>query len=132
MKKFEVKDEQAIGPAHGPYSQGLVSGNLFFTGVIGSYGEEGKLPESVYEQTLRIFDNTRNLLERAGGGLEDIVNITVFLLDISDFDEMNRAYQECLTKRPLPARATVAVKEMLEGVKVEMIVTAMLPEKEEQ
>lgn len=131
MRRLEVKDEQAIGPAHGPYSQGLVSGNLFFTGVIGSCGEEGKLPESVYDQTIQIFANTKNLLERAGGSLKDIANVTVFLLNISDFDEMNRAYAECLTERPLPARATVAVKEMLEGVKVEMVITAILPDKEE-
>lgn len=132
MRRLEVKDEKAIGPAHGPYSQGLVSGNLFYSGVIGSFGEEGLLPESVYDQTIQIFANTKNLLERVGGSLKDIVNITVFLLNISDFDEMNRAYNESLTERPLPARATVAVKEMLEGVKVEMIITAMLPDEEEK
>ena len=126
MLRYEVKDELSIGPAHGPYSQGLVSGNLFFTGMIGSFGEEGQLPESVYEQTKQIFVNTETLLRKAGGSLADIVNVQVFLLQMDDFDEMNRAYRECLTVRPLPARATVAVKEMLEGVRVEMIITAMI------
>lgn len=130
MKKYEVKDEQNLGPAHGPYSQGLVCGNLFFTGIIGSQDEEGTLPESVYAQTMRIFKNAEILLEKAGGSLEDIVKVTVYLLQISDFDEMNRAYKECLTKRPLPARATIAVKEMLPDVKVEMEITACLADSE--
>lgn len=126
MEKYEVKDELRIGPAHGPYSQGLVCGSLFFTGVIGSSGEDGQLPGSVYEQTRQIFANTELLLKLAGGGLRNIVKATVYLLDISDFDEMNRAYKECLTERPLPARATVAVRQMLPDVKVEMEITAVL------
>lgn len=126
MEKLELKNEKELGPAHGPYSQGLVCGNLFFTGVIGSKGENGDLPDSVYDQTKRIFENTQILLSQVGGSLDDIVKVTVYLLKISDFDEMNRAYKECLTKRPLPARATIAVKEMLEGVKVEMEITACL------
>ena len=46
---------------------------------------------------------------------------------MSDFDEMNRAYKEKINADPLPARATVAVHEMLPGVKVEMVVAAYLP-----
>ena len=59
--------------------------------------------------------------------MTDIINVTVYLLQMSDFDEMNRAYKEKINVVPLPARATVAVHEMLPGVKVEMIVTAYLP-----
>jgi len=128
VKKFSVQDEKRIGPAHGPYSQGLVCGPFFFTGVIGSFGEDGAMEDSVYEQTKRIFENTRLLLEQAGGSLDDIVKVTVYLLNMSDFDEMNRAYKECLTHKPLPARATVAVKEMLKDVTVEMEITAYIKE----
>ena len=124
MKKFEVKDEQLLGPAHGPHSQGLVCGNFFFTGVIGE--ANGAISDSVYEQTKQIFANTEALLKQAGGSLKDIVKVTVYLLKMSDFDEMNRAYKECLTERPLPARATIAVKEMLPGVQVEMEITACI------
>ena len=83
--------------------------------------------DSVYEQTIRIFENTEALLKEAGGSLTDIINITVYLLQMSDFDEMNRAYKEKINADPLPARATVAVHEMLPGVKVEMVVAAYLP-----
>lgn len=127
MKKYAITNEALLGPAHGPYSQGLVCGHLFFTGVIGSTAEKDPVSDSVYDQTIQIFKNTQALLEEAGGSLSDIVNITVYLLQMSDFDEMNRAYKEMLTERPLPARATVAVKEMLPGVKVEMVITAYLP-----
>ena len=126
MEKYEVKDEQRIGPAHGPYSQGLVCDKLFFTGIIGSYGPEGELDDSVYEQTKKIFESAELLLGQAHGSLKDLVKVTVYLLNISDFDEMNRAYKECLTERPLPARATIAVKEMLPGVKVEMELVAYI------
>lgn len=126
MNKYSVADEAMIGPAHGPYSQGIVCGNLFYTGVIGSDGTGEVVSDSVYEQTIRIFKNTEALLKQVGGSLENIINITVYLLQMSDFDEMNRAYKEKINMEPLPARATVAVHEMLPGVKVEMVVTAYL------
>ena len=127
MNKYSVADEANIGPAHGPYSQGIVCEHLFYTCVIGSYGTGEVVSDSVYEQTIRIFENTESLLKKAGGSLTDIINVTVYLLQMSDFDEMNRAYKEKINVVPLPARATVAVHEMLPGVKVEMIVTAYLP-----
>ena len=127
MNKYSVADEANIGPAHGPYSQGIVCEHLFYTGVIGSDGTGEVVSDSVYEQTIRIFENTEGLLKKAGGSLTDIINVTVYLLQMSDFDEMNRAYKEKINVVPLPARATVAVHEMLPGVKVEMIVTAYLP-----
>lgn len=126
MNKYSVADEATIGPAHGPYSQGIVCGNLFYTGVIGSDETGEVVSDSVYEQTIRIFKNTEALLKQVGGSLENIINITVYLLQMSDFDEMNRAYKEKINMEPLPARATVAVHEMLPGVKVEMVVTAYL------
>lgn len=127
MKKYAVTREDLLGPAHGPYSQGLVCGQMFFTGVIGSTAEKDPVSDSVYEQTIQIFKNTQALLNEAGGSLSDIVKVTVYLLQMSDFDEMNRAYQEMLVQRPLPARATIAVKEMLPGIQVEMEITACLP-----
>lgn len=126
MKKYAITNEALLGPAHGPYSQALVSGPLFFTGVIGSTAERDPVSDQVYDQTIQIFKNTQALLEEAGGSLADIVKVTVYLLQMSDFDEMNRAYREMLTQRPLPARATIAVKEMLPGIKVEMEIVAML------
>ncbi|MCH3950484.1 MAG: RidA family protein [Acidaminococcus sp.] len=128
MKKFAINDEEHLGPAYGPYSEALVVDKFFYTGMIGSCGKEGKLPESVYEQTKQIFANTELLLKKAGGSLADLVNVTVFMADLSEFDEMNRAYKECLTQKPFPARATVAAKELLPGVKVEMILTAYIDE----
>lgn len=125
-KKYAITNEALLGPAHGPYSQGLVCDKFFFTGVIGSTAEKDPVSDSVYEQTIQIFKNTQALLEEAGGTLSHIVKTTVYLLDMNDFDEMNRAYKEMLTQRPLPARATVAVKEMLPGIRVEMEITAYL------
>lgn len=127
MKKYAITNEALLGPAHGPYSQALICDHMFYTGIIGSTAEKDPVSDSVYEQTIQIFKNTESLLKEAGGTLADIINVTVYLLEMSDFDEMNRAYKEMLTERPLPARATVAVKEMLPGIKVEMVITAYIP-----
>lgn len=126
MNKYAVQKESLLGPAHGPYSQGLVCGDLFFSGVIGSGSDGEVVSESVYEQTIRLLQNVQALLQEAGGDLSHLVKVTVYLLQMSDFDEMNRAYKEMITSYPLPARATIAVKEMLPGVKVEMEVMARL------
>lgn len=126
MNKYAITNEALLGPAHGPYSQALVCDKLFFTAQIGSTAEKDPVSDDVYEQTVQIFKNTKAVLEEAGGSLADIVKVTVYLLQMSDFDEMNRAYKEMLTEKPLPARATVAVHEMLPGIKVEMEIVAYL------
>ena len=126
VNRQAILDEKLLGPAHGPYSQAFLCGPFFFSGVIGSTAEKDPVSDSVYEQTIQIFKNTQALLEKAGGSLEDIVKVTVYLLDMSDFEKMNRAYKEMLKHKPLPARATVAVKEMLPGIRVEMEITAYI------
>ena len=126
MEKTELKNEALLGPAHGPYSQALKCGPFIYTGVIGSTAEKDPISDSVYEQTVQIFKNTQALLELGGASLNDIVKVTVYLLDMGDFEEMNRAYREMLTQKPYPARATVAVHQMLPGIKVEMEITAFI------
>ena len=126
MKKHAITNEAQAGPAHGPYSQALVCDHLFYTGVIGSDATGEVVSDKVYEQTIRCLENTEVFLKEAGGSLADVINVTVYLLQMSDFDEMNRAYKEKFVDAPKPARATVAVHEMLPGVKVEMVVTAYL------
>ena len=69
MNKYSVADEANIGPAHGPYSQGIVCEHLFYTGVIGSDGTGEVVSDSVYEQTIRIFENRESPKE--GGRLFD-------------------------------------------------------------
>ena len=126
MKKYDVEAPEVTGPAIGHYSEGLVADHLFFTGMAGTRGD-GTVADSVYEQTKQIFVNTKALLEKAGGDLSNIVNVTVYLTDSADFAEMNRAYKECITEKPLPARATVQVAGLLDDFKVEMVITAYLP-----
>ena len=126
MKKYEVEAPEMPGPAIGHYSEGLVAEHLFLSGMAGTRGD-GTVADSVYEQTKQIFANVEALLKKAGGSLNDIVNVMVYLTDLNDFAEMNRAYKECITEKPLPARATVQVAGLLEDFKVEMVITAYLP-----
>ena len=126
MNKYEVEAPEVTGPAIGHYSEGLRVEHLFFSGMAGTRAD-GTTADSVYEQTKQIFANVDALLKKAGGNLSNIVNVTVYLTDLEDFMEMNRAYKECITRRPLPARATVQVAALLENFKVEMVITAYIP-----
>ena len=120
MEKIEIKNEELLGPAHGPYSQGLVYGNLMFTAQCGGTAEKFPVSDSVYEQTIQAFKNAAALFEQAGSSLDKVLKITVYLTDMNDFAEMNRACAEMLPNRPRPARATVGVNSLAPGAKVEI------------
>ena len=123
MKQKEIRTDK-LGPVHGPYSQGILYNNLIFTTQVGSTPEKDVISDSVYEQTIQIFKNAKILLSEARSSLDKILKITIYILDFADFDDMNKAYREIITFSPMPARATVAVKAMIPGVKVEMEITA--------
>jgi len=79
--------------AIGPYSQGMITGNLIFTaGQIPIDPETGELVEQRIEiQTRRALLNLKAILEEAGSGMEKIVKTTVFLSDMANFSKMTRS-----------------------------------------
>ena len=111
-----------MGPsAIGPYSQAIVAGEMVFvSGQIPLDPATGKLIEgSISVQTDRVMLNLKGILEAAGSSLEKVVKTTVFLTDLNDFEEMNKAYGTWFTNDP-PARATVQVTRLPKGVAVEI------------
>lgn len=77
-----------------------------FAGV--TIGENGALELDIREQTHAVIGNIGKILEAAGSGLEDVVEITTFLTEMEDFEEYNRIYGTYFSEAG-PARTTVGV-----------------------
>jgi 2-iminobutanoate/2-iminopropanoate deaminase len=115
------------GPkAAGPYSQGIISGDLvFLSGQIPLDPDTGKIVRGeMREQVRQVLKNVRVQLEAAGCGMADIVKTTVFLVDLADFGLMNELYAEAFAGTIPPARATVQVSALPLGSRIEIEVIA--------
>jgi 2-iminobutanoate/2-iminopropanoate deaminase len=107
--------------AIGPYSQAIVSnGFAFVSGQIPLDPATGALVEGgIAEQTARVLDNLKAVLEAAGASLTSVVKTTVYLKDMGEFAAMNEVYARYFTENP-PARATVEAARLPKDVRVEI------------
>ena len=107
--------------AIGPYSQGIVSGDLVFcSGQLGLDPVTGDMVDGGVEaQTERALRNLGAVLDAAGVGTGDIVKTTIFLADIADFAVVNAVYAKFMPEPP-PARSTFAVGALPKGGLVEI------------
>lgn len=110
--------------AIGPYSQGIVVGNLVFTsGQIPLNPKTGVLEgDNITEQTHRVCKNLQAVLSAAGASLKSAVKTVCFLNDMADFAAFNEVYAQYFTEKP--ARSCVAVKDLPKGALVEVEVIA--------
>lgn len=110
--------------AIGPYSQAVVVGNLIFTsGQIPLNPQTGVLMgNDIKEQTHRVCQNLKAVLEACGSSLENTVKTVCYLSDMTNFSEFNEVYAQYFTQKP--ARSCVAVKELPKGALVEVDVVA--------
>ena len=94
--------------ALGPYSQAIRSGDMVYvSGQLPVVRATGKLIDGgIREQTLQLFQNVGAILEAAGSSLANVVKVTVFIAEWSDFAAFNEAYAE-LFEAPFPARSTI-------------------------
>jgi 2-iminobutanoate/2-iminopropanoate deaminase len=110
--------------AIGPYSQGVRTGNLIFTaGQIALDPVTQQVVEGgITEQTARVFENLKNILEAGGSELDRVVKATVYLKDFNDFAAMNAVYGKYLAAggEAPPARTTVEVSRLPKDVLVEI------------
>ena len=93
--------------AIGPYSQAIRTGNLLFTaGQIGLDPATGQMVHGgIKEQTTRVLENLKAILEAAGSGLEKTIKATVYLKNFDDFAAMNAIYGEYLAPEGVAAPA---------------------------
>ena len=116
--------------AIGPYSQAIRSGNLIFTaGQIALDPATGQVVAGgIAEQTMRVLENLKAIVEAAGSSLAKTVKATVFLKDFNDFAAMNAVYGAYLAPAGIaaPARSTVEVSRLPKDVLVEIELVAEL------
>ena len=111
----------------GPYSQAVRSnGFLFVSGQVALDPKSGEfVGTDIRQQTERVLDNLKAILEAAGVSLHHVVKTTVFLKDMNDFSAMNETYARYFTAAP-PARSTVQAARLPKDALVEIDVIAAL------
>lgn len=112
--------------AIGPYSQAVKVGNqVYLSGQIGLDPVSMQLVDGVEAQAVRVFDNLKAVAEAAGASFADVVKITIYLTDLSNFGIVNEVMTRYFAE-PYPARATVGVSELPRGALVEADLTIVL------
>ena len=111
------KAPQAIGT----YSQAVKVGNtVYLSGQIALIPETMEVVEGGIEAEIhQVFKNLTAVCEAAGGSLQQIAKLNIFLTDLSNFATVNSIMAQYF-EQPYPARAALGVKELPKGVGVEM------------
>jgi reactive intermediate/imine deaminase len=104
----------------------LIGDTLYLSGSTGGDPVTGRLVTGGFEPELRqIMSNVQTVLKEAGMTLADVVSVTAYLADMSDFPRFNDIYREYFTSTPLPTRSTVAVSGLARGARLELTMTAV-------
>ncbi|MCA1583602.1 MAG: serine hydrolase [Acidobacteria bacterium] len=114
-------------PTPSPLTPGILVGDtLYLSGSTGGDPVTGQLVTGGFEPEMRqIMLNVQMVMKEAGMTLADVVSVTAYLADMSDFQRFNEIYKEHFTSTPLPTRSTVAVKELARGARLELTMTAV-------
>jgi reactive intermediate/imine deaminase len=119
MPREKIHSE-AAPKAIGPYSQAVRCGStVYLAGQIGLDPSSMELVSGIEAQTRRVFENLKAVAQAAGGGLQDIVKLTIYLVDLGEFGRVNDIMASYFTA-PYPARATLGVASLPRGALVEV------------
>ncbi|KSU87123.1 RidA family protein [Priestia flexa] len=122
---LQVQTKQAP-QAIGPYSQGIVVNNLFYSSGQIPLRPDGTLVEGdIKTQTEQVFQNLKAVLEEAGASLNTVVKATVFIKDMDNFADLNEVYAQYFGDHK-PARSCVEVARLPKDVLVEIEVVALV------
>ncbi len=106
--------------ALGPYSQAVAAGQtVYLSGQLGIDPASGALAAGVEAQAHQVFRNLRAVAQAAGGGLDDIVKLTILMADLGDFSLVNEIMASYFTP-PYPARATYQVAALPKSAALEI------------
>ena len=119
--KREVIHTDLAPQAIGTYSQAVKVGHtVYLSGQIPLVPETMELIEGDIEmQIRRVLDNLQAVARAAGGDVQDLVKLNVFLIDLANFSIVNQVMAEYFTK-PFPARAAIGIASLPKGAQVEM------------
>jgi 2-iminobutanoate/2-iminopropanoate deaminase len=114
--------------AIGPYSQGVLAGNLLF--ISGQLPVDPKTGDFVQggieEKTHRVLMNVKAIVDAAGADLSCVAKTTIFLTDMSHFSTVNKVYAQYFSN-VFPARSTVQVAALPKGAEIEVEAVVYLP-----
>ena len=121
MNTKNIVETAAAPAAIGAYSQAVRVGDLLFvSGQIPLEPASGEVVGGDFgARARRVLDNLSAICAAAGGGLDDIVRLTVYLTDLGNFGAVNEAMAEYFSQ-PYPARAAVGVAALPKGVDIEI------------
>ncbi|MCF6411925.1 RidA family protein [Pseudalkalibacillus salsuginis] len=112
--------------AIGPYSQGVIINNMFYSsGQIGLTPDGDLSGDDVATQTHQVFANLKAVLEEAEASLDTVIKTTVFLKSMDDFPQVNEIYGSYFVEHK-PARSCVEVSKLPKDVKIEVEVIALV------
>jgi len=119
MSKQAINTDNAPA-AIGTYSQAIETrGMVFLSGQIPLDPATMEIVDGDFEaRARRVFENLAAVAAAAGGGLDDVVKVTVFLTDLDNFATVNSVMEDFF-QQPYPARAAVGVASLPKGVDVE-------------
>lgn len=120
MSKQIIQTDKAPA-AIGPYSQAVrVGETVYLSGQIPLVAETMEMvSDNFAEQAEQVFKNLQAVCETAGGSLQDIVKLQVYLTDLSQFTVVNELMSQYFSA-PYPARAAIEVSALPKGAQVEM------------
>ena len=121
MANKEAIKTASAPEAIGPYSQAIKSGSLvFLSGQIPLIPQTMEIVEGdIAAQTHQVFKNLKEVTNAAGGGLGDIVKLTIFMTKLKNFEIVNEIMKHYF-QEPFPARATIEVSALPKAVSIEI------------
>jgi reactive intermediate/imine deaminase len=127
MTKAIISTDKAPA-AIGTYSQAVKVGTaVYLSGQIPLVPETMEtISEDFAEQTHQVFKNLSAVCDAAGGELQDMVKVNIFLTDLSNFATVNEIMSQYFSQ-PYPARAAIGVRELPKGVQIEIDGVMELP-----
>jgi 2-aminomuconate deaminase len=116
-----ILDDRAQALAHYPHAR--IVGNLIFVSGVSSRRHDnthegvtihpdGRVEKDIRAQTKAVLENIRVILKAAGADLRDVVDMTVYLVDMKDYAGMNEVWNTYYTKDTGPARTTLAAHQL--------------------
>jgi reactive intermediate/imine deaminase len=113
--------------AIGPYSQAIRAGNtVYLSGQIGLDPKTGTMVAGLEAQAHQVFRNLRAIATAAGGGLDDVVKLSILVVDLGGFVKVNEIMATYF-REPYPARATYQVSALPRGGLIEVEAILVLP-----
>lgn len=125
MNLIQTINTNKAPQAVGPYSQGIIAGDLvFLSGQIPLNIKINKIISSdIVGQTRQVLKNITNLLESVGLTTENIIKANCYLTNMKDFTEFNKEYERFFSTKP--SRSCVGVSDLPKGALVEIEVIAV-------